>query len=77
MKSEWVVAVDIAPRAVAERVSRALRDLGFAEALPCVFVTSFGPLDQAKLKATVMRARRGGLGRILACPVGKLGVQRW
>lgn len=77
MKSGWVVVVDLAPVAVARRVERTLRDHGFSEVMPWVFITRFGEVDGDKLRAALKRARRGGVGNILACVVAKGEPYRW
>ena len=77
MKADWVVVVDLAPKGATNRVNRALRDLGFTEVMPFVFISRFGLLDEGRLRSAIRRARKGAVGNVLACPVASGEPFRW
>lgn len=66
----WLVVVDVAPDSLRRRTDRTLRDLGFSEVFPCVYVSMWGSRSRRDLELTLRRiARARGNGRVAAYPL--------
>ena len=70
-RSRWLIAVDVAPDRVRCKLDRALRDLGFEEVLPCIYMDRWTPPTRDVLQRKLKPVIRSGVGKVLVCRMGR------